>query len=88
MKSSSGLKRTDPVRYEIIIQGRLVEGWSDWMDDLKIVTNRNAEGTTFTALTGMVKDQAGLHGLLNRIRDLNIPLVSVQYIKPIHYAKE
>jgi len=82
------LLRSQPAKYQIKIQGRQIEGWSDWMDDLKIETERISEGTTLTTLSGVVKDQAGLHGLLNRIRDLNIPLVSVQYVHPIYFAKE
>ena len=88
MKTTAGLQRTQSAKYQIKIQGRQIEGWADWMDDLEIVTERISEGITLTTLTGVVKDQAGLHGLLNRIRDLNIPLVSVQYVHPIYFAKE
>ncbi|HAY85905.1 MAG TPA: hypothetical protein DCY42_13605, partial [Chloroflexi bacterium] len=79
MKTTAGLQRTQSAKYQIKIQGRQTEGWADWMDDLEIVTERKSEEITVTTLTGMVKDQSGLHGLLNRIRDLSIPLISVQY---------
>ena len=88
MKTTTGLQRTQSAKYQIKIQGRQIEGWADWMGDLEIVTERNSEGTTLTTLTGVVKDQAGLHGLLNRIRDLSIPLISVQFIHPISLDKE
>ncbi len=88
MKTTAGLQRTQSAKYQIKIQGRQIEGWADWMDDLEIVTERISEGITLTTLTGVVKDQAGLHGLLNRIRDLNIPLISVQNVHPIYFAKE
>ena len=88
MKTSSGLQRTQSTKYQIKIQGRQTEGWADWMSDLEIVTERNSEGITLTTLTGVVKDQAGLHGLLNRTRDLNIPLISVQYVHPINLQKD
>ena len=88
MKISAGLQIIQSAKYQIKIQGRQIEGWADWMSDLEIVTERNSEGTTHTTLTGVVKDQAGLHGMLNRIRDLNIPLISVQYVHPINFAKE
>ena len=88
MEISSGLQRTQSAKYQVKIQGRQIEGWADWMSDLEILTERNSEGTTLTTLTGVVKDQAALHGMLNRIRDLNIPLISVQYVHPINFAKE
>jgi hypothetical protein len=88
MKTPAGLQRTQSARYQIKIQGRQIKGWSDWMDDLEIVTERSSEGITLTTLSGVVKDQAGLHGMLNRIRDLSIPLVSVQYMNPTYFAKE
>lgn len=88
MKTTAGLQRTQSAKYQIKILGRQTEGWADWMEDLEIATERNSEGKTITALTGVVKDQSGLHGLLNRIRDLNIPLISVQFIHPIHLEKE
>lgn len=88
MKTTTGLQRTQSAKYQIKIQGRQTEGWSDWMDDLEIFTEPASEGTTFTTITGVVKDQSGLHGLLNRIRDLSIPLISVQFIHPISLDKE
>jgi len=87
-EKANPLRSTQPARYRVKIQGRHIETWSDWMDDLEIITEHNSEGTTLTTLSGVVKDQAGLHGLLNRIRDLNIPLVSVQYVNPIYFTKE
>ena len=88
MRTTAGLQRTQSAKYQIKIQGRQTEGWADWMDDLDIVTERNSEENTVTTLTGIVKDQSGLHGLLNRIRDLSIPLISVQFIDPIRFEKE
>ena len=88
MRTKAGLQRTQSAKYQIKIQGRQTEGWADWMDDLDIVTERNSEENTVTTLTGIVKDQSGLHGLLNRIRDLSIPLISVQFIDPIRVEKE
>jgi len=70
-----------PLEYQIKVQGRLEERWSHWFDDMKITIESNTPGTTITVLTGVVTDQAALHGLLNRIRDLNLLLVSVQLIE-------
>ena len=88
MKTTAGLQRTQSAKYQIKIQGRQTEGWADWMNQLEIVTERISDDITITTLTGMVKDQSGLHGLLNRIRDLTIPLISVQFIDPIQVEKE
>jgi len=88
MKIKAEIQRTQSAKYQIKIQGRQTEGWSDWMGDLEIVADRNPGEITITTLTGIVKDQSGLHGLLNRIRDLSIPLISVQFINPIQEEKE
>ena len=88
MKITAGLQRTQSAKYQVKIQGRQMEGWADWMNDLEIVTERTSDEITITTLTGIVKDQSGLHGLLNRIRDLSIPLISVQYIDSIRIEKE
>lgn len=82
------LHQGQSAKYQIKVQSRLKEGWSDWFNDMTINYEQNAEGLTITILTGVVQDQAGLHGLLNRIRDLNIPLLSVQLIHPSILQKE
>ena len=74
----SGITVDQPIEYQIEIQGRLEERWSRWFDDMDIAVKSEAGGPTVTVLSGMVADQAALHGLLNRIRDLSIPLLSVQ----------
>ncbi|QBR93324.1 hypothetical protein [Nocardioides euryhalodurans] len=63
--------------YEIRIQGRLDERWSAWFDDL---TLSQEDGTT--VLRGHVTDQAALHGLLHKLRDLGLPLLSVTRAEP------
>lgn len=60
-------------RVEIRVKGQLDEHWSDWFDDLTIKHTDQNE----TVLTGPVVDQAALHGLLAKLRDLGLPLVSV-----------
>lgn len=60
-------------RYEIRVQGRLGPRWTAWFDDMTVT----AEDDGTTAIRGPVTDQAALHGLLQRLRDLAIPLVSV-----------
>ena len=60
-------------RVEIRVKGRIDEHWSDWFDDLTITHTDHNE----TVLTGPVVDQAALHGLLAKLRDLGLPIVSV-----------
>jgi hypothetical protein len=78
MQKKSGIGVDQPIEYEIKIQGRLDERWSSWFDDMDITVKNETSGPTVTILSGMVADQAALHGLLNRIRDLGMPLLSVQ----------
>ncbi len=67
--------------YQIKVQGRLDESWSGWFDRLVITV----EGNT-TTLTGAVVDQAALRGLLSRLWDLNLALISVNPIEPASEA--
>ena len=62
-----------PEYYEIRIRGHLDQGWSDWFAGLELT---HLEGNE-TLLSGSLPDQAALHGLLERIRDLNLKLISV-----------
>ena len=64
---------TSAARYEIRVEGVLGEEWSGWFDGLQVVS----EGTG-TVISGVVPDQPALHGLLNRVRDLGLCLVSVK----------
>ena len=77
------LQLDQPAVYQIQIQGRLKESWSRWFDDMEIAVKSDADSPTVTSLTGEVADQSALHGLLNRIRDLNLLLISVQLISPL-----
>ncbi len=62
-----------PGRYEIRLKGHLQPRWTSWFDDMT-VTNQD-DGTT--VLRGTVVDQSALHGLLHKVRDIGLPLVSV-----------
>ena len=67
-----------PIPYLIRIKGRLDISWAEWFDNMDIVVSEDEDGATVTSMTGLVVDQVALHGLLARIRDLNMQLLSVQ----------
>ena len=60
--------------YQIRIKGHLDGSWSEWLGGLEISPLENGE----TVLTGPVRDQSALHGLLAKIRDLGLPLIAVE----------
>jgi hypothetical protein len=62
-----------PLVYQIRLQGHLGRNWTHWFGDVTITLEDNGE----TLLTGQVVDQAALHGLLRKVRDLGLPLISV-----------
>jgi hypothetical protein len=63
--------------FEIRITGHLDEHWTAWFDGMTV--SRETDGTT--CITGEVADQAALHGLLQRVRDLGLPLISVRRVE-------
>ncbi len=67
-----------PELYEIRIKGHLDGRWTDWFGGLTITLEEDGD----TLLTGPVIDQAALHGLLKKVRDLGLPLLSVNRAKP------
>jgi hypothetical protein len=62
-----------PMVYQIRIKGQLGHQWTDWFEGLTITLEDNGE----TLLTGPVVDQAALHGVLRKVRDVGMPLISV-----------
>ena len=67
-----------PHIYRITIGARLDKKWSTWFNGMAMVSERDNSGQPVTVMTGMVADQAALHGLLAKIRDLGLTLVSVE----------
>ncbi len=67
-----------PAVYQIRLEGHLGTQWADWFGGLTITQTQDGD----TLLTGPVIDQAALHGLLKKVRDLGMPLVSVSPVEP------
>ncbi|MGZ6316619.1 MAG: hypothetical protein ACXWNQ_05110 [Anaerolineales bacterium] len=68
---------SQPVVYQIRLKGHLGSQWTDWFEGLVITLEEDGD----TLLTGPVVDQAALHGLLKKVRDLGIPVVSVNQVQ-------
>jgi len=68
----------EPGLYEIRIKGHLDDKWAAWFGGLTLTREDNGE----TLLIGPVVDQAALHGLLRKVRDLGMPLLSVTRVRP------
>jgi hypothetical protein len=68
---------SQPMVYQIRLKGHLDSQWTDWFDGLTITLEENGD----TLLTGPVVDQAALHGMLKKVRDLGMPLVSVNRVQ-------
>jgi len=69
---------SQPMIYQIRLKGHLGRQWTAWFGGLSITLADNGE----TLLTGPVVDQAALHGLLRKVRDLGLPLLAVTHIEP------
>jgi len=67
-----------PWQCELRIKGHLDDRWADWFEGLTITLEENGD----TLLAGQVVDQAALHGLLKKVRDLGMPLISVMGVEP------
>jgi len=67
----------EPAIYQLRLQGRLGAEWGDWLEGMTISPAENGD----TLVTGPVVDQAALHGLLRKVRDLGIPLLAVNRLQ-------
>jgi hypothetical protein len=81
--SDEFIPQTDPdqpVVYQIRIKGHLGPQWTEWFEGMAVTREENGD----TLLTGPVVDQAALHGLLRKVRDLGMPLLSVSRVDAGH----
>jgi hypothetical protein len=76
-KRNSEIDPGQPMVYQIRIKGHLDPGWTDWFGGLTITLSDNGD----TLLTGPVIDQAALYGLLKKVRDVGMPLLSVNRLE-------
>ena len=77
-KRNSEIDPGQPLVYQIRIKGHLDSGWTDWFGGLTITLSDNGD----TLLTGPVIDQAALHGLLKKVRDVGMTLLSINRVEP------
>ena len=71
-----------PTVYQIKLEGYLGQQWTDWFEGLTVTLEKGGD----TVLTGPVVDQAALHGLLKKVRDLGMTLLSVNRVEPYQSA--
>ncbi len=75
--------KLDTSFYQIKVQGQLSQEWSKWFEGMTLTSSEDSEsGVEYTTISGLVVDQPALHGLLNKIRDLNLSLISVRKFIP------
>jgi len=79
--SNSAPGSSQPKVYHIRIKGQLGPRWADWFEGLTVTSEVNGD----TLLTGQVVDQAALHGLLRKVRDLGMPLLSITSVEPTRH---
>jgi hypothetical protein len=77
-RPAEGAAPAEPVRYELRVQGVLDPRWPVWFEGLRVTGDQAGQ----TTIAGPVADQAALHGLLTKIRDLGLPLLEVRRLDP------
>jgi hypothetical protein len=75
------LKLWTPATYRIEVEGEVPESWSDRLGGMRITTRQSKNQSTVTTLTGRVRDQAELTGVLNTLYELHLPILSVENLE-------
>jgi hypothetical protein len=73
-------EESEPQMYRILVQGNLDPRWSEWLQSMSIASEQTADGSRSAVLTGPLADQAALRGVLTRLWDLNLDIISVTRI--------
>ena len=76
----NNIKLWTPATYRIVVEGHLAESWSDRLAGLRIKTRQRADQSTVTTLTGRVRDQAELSGVLNSLYELHLSILKVEIL--------
>ena len=90
MNETDRSEATQPIRvdqpgiYRIKIQGRLSDGAIRRFDEMAISIEPNSVGSPVTTLIGAIADQAALHGIVARVRDIGLPLILVELVSPVN----
>ena len=77
MESKKSKQSKESIRYRIVIQGEVNDSWSEWMGYVRLDRFNRIHGSSRTTIFSQIPDQAALRGLLNKIWDLNLTLISV-----------
>jgi hypothetical protein len=77
----SRTQKTSQAAYEIRVEGELDEDWVDWFDGMAIAIEQTGDGPAATTLAGTIRDQSALRGMLSKLWDLNLTLISVRRIE-------
>lgn len=80
LDSPTPFRVDEPGIYRIVVQGRLDDSWSDWFGGMELAASLTDDGRTVTSLSGVIVDQAQLHGVLTRVRDLGLTLLLVELV--------
>lgn len=74
--------------YQITVEGKIDEGWTGWFGNLQLSSYQQADGVQVTTLSGVLRDQAALRGLLNRLWDLNLVVRAVYQVDPLRQSEQ
>lgn len=77
-----GLKLETPATYRILVQGLLEQSWSERLGGMAITTHSKGNEAPVIALTGRLRDQAELSGVLNTLYELHLPILKVEMLQP------
>jgi hypothetical protein len=75
-------KPAEPANYLIRVNGKVKESWSEWFDGMTIEFEMEADQNPVSTLSGHLADQSALHGVLAKIRNLGLKLLSVEQVSP------